>query len=57
MAPQAPTTKVTLSRPANITDISIADTSSANNKWLRENMQQLIDNQVVMKEQLDAQKH
>jgi len=35
----------------------MADASSADTKWLRENMQQIIDNQAVIKEQLDAQKH
>ena len=52
------TTKATLSRPADITDTSMADASnSTDTEWLRENMQQLIDNQAVMKEQLDTQKH
>jgi len=31
--------------------------TSADTKWLKENMQQLMDNQAVMKEQLDAQRH
>jgi len=45
MAPQAPTTKATSSRQADITDTSMADTSSsADVEWLRENMQQLMDN-------------
>jgi len=45
MAPQALTTKATSSRPANITDTSIMDiSSSADVEWLRENMQQLMDN-------------
>jgi len=58
MAPWASTTKATSSRPANETDTSMTDASnSADTEWLRENMQQLIDNQAVIKEQLDAQKH
>ena len=57
MAPQASTTKATLSRPAGKTDTSITDTSNTNTKWLRENMQQLIDNQVVIKQQLNKQKY
>ena len=49
---------MTLSRLANITDTSIVNTSSsADTEWLKENMQQLIDNQAVMKEQLNMQKH
>ena len=37
--------KATLSRPADITDTSIADISnSAEVLWLRENVQQLMDN-------------
>ena len=32
-------------------------TTSADTKWLKENMQQLMDNQAVMKEQLDSRKH
>jgi len=31
--------------------------SSAEISWLRENIQQLMDNQAVIKEQLNAQKH
>jgi len=55
MAPQISTTKATSSRLANITNTSITDASSSTDtKWLRENMQQLIDNQAVMKEQLDT---
>jgi len=57
MALQALTTEAILSRPADVTDTSIADTSSTDTKWLRENMQQLIDNQAVMKQQLNKQKH
>ena len=58
MAPQASTTKATSNRPADITDTSMADTiTSADTKWLKENMQQLMDNQVVIKKQLDAQRH
>jgi len=58
MAPQASTTKATSSRPADITDTSMADaTTNADTEWLKENMQQLIDNQAVMKEQLDTQRH
>ena len=59
MAPQTTiTAEATSSRPANITDTSIADASSSTDvKWLRENMQQLMDNQAEMKEQLNAQKH
>ena len=38
MALQALTTEATLSRLADITDTSIADTSSADTKWLKENM-------------------
>jgi len=57
MAPQASTTKATLSRPAGKTDTSMTDASNTNIEWLRENMQQLIDNQVVMKQQLDKQKY
>jgi len=58
MAPQAPITEATSSRPADITDTNIADTTtSADTEWLKENMQQLIDNQAVIKEQLDAQRH
>ena len=44
MAPQALTTKATSSRPADKTDTSMADITSADTKWLKENMQQLIDN-------------
>jgi len=45
MAPQALTTKATSSRPADIIDTSMADTSNSTDvKWLRENMQQLMDN-------------
>ena len=45
MAPQASTTKATLSRPADVTDTSMADTmTSTDIEWLKENMQQLIDN-------------
>jgi len=44
-----------LSRPAGETDTNMADTmTSADTEWLKENMQQLIDNQAVIKEQLDA---
>ena len=58
MAPKTTLTTVTSSRPTDITDTSMANISSnADTKWLRENMQQLIDNQVVIKEQLDTQKH
>ena len=58
MAPQALMTEATSSRPVNVTDTSIADTSSsADIEWLRENMQQMIDNQAVMKKQLDAWKY
>ena len=40
MALQALTTKAILSRPADITDTSIADiSSSADAEWLKENMQ------------------
>jgi len=53
MAPKTTPTTATLSRPTDITDTSMADTSSTDTEWLRENMQQLIDNQAVMKEQLD----
>jgi len=39
MAPQALTTKATSSRPADITDTSMADiTTSADTEWLKENM-------------------
>ena len=49
------TAKATSSRPANVTDTSIADiSSSAEISWLRENIQQLMDNQVVIKEQLNT---
>ena len=45
MAPQVSTTKATLSRLAGKTDTSMADTTtSADTEWLKENMQQLIDN-------------
>jgi len=55
MALWAPTTKATSSRLADVTDTSIADaSSSADVEWLRENMQQLIDNQAKIKEQLNA---
>ena len=55
MALWALTTKAILSRPADVTDTSMADAmTSVDTEWLRENMQQLMDNQVVMKEQLDA---
>ena len=58
MAPQALTTKATSSRQADITDTSIVDTSSSTDvEWLRENMQQPIDNQAAIKEQLDIKKH
>jgi len=58
MALQALTTKATLSRLANITDTSMTDaSSSADIEWLKENMQQLIDNQAVIKEQFDMQKY
>jgi len=49
MALQASTTKATSSRQADITDTSITETSSTDTEWLRENMQQLIDNQAVIK--------
>jgi len=50
MALQAPTTKATSSRLVDVTDTSIVNvSSSADVKWLRENMQQVINNQVVMK--------
>jgi len=57
MAPQASTTKATLSRQANKTDTSIVDINSADTKWLKENMQQLMDNQALMKEQLNTHKY
>jgi len=58
MAPCTPITKATLSRQADVTDTSMADAmTSADTKWLKENMQQLMDNQVVIKKQLDAQRH
>jgi len=44
MAPQVLTTKATLNRPADRTDTNIINTSSTDTKWLRENMQQLINN-------------
>jgi len=45
MAPQASTTEATSSRLADITDTSMADImTSADTEWLRENMQQLMDN-------------
>ena len=45
MAPQAPTTKATSSRQANITDTSMTDINSSTDiKWLREQMQQVVDN-------------
>ena len=51
-------TKVTLSRPADVTDTSMADAmTSVDTEWLKENMQQLMDNQAVMKKQLDAWRH
>ena len=54
MAPQAPTTEATSSRPANVIDISIKDASNADSKWIKKNMQQLIENQTAMKKQLNA---
>jgi len=58
MAPQTPMTKTTSSRPADVTDTSIENVmTSADTKWLKENIQQLMDNQAVMKEQLDTQKY
>ena len=54
MAPKTAPTTMTSSRPTDVTDTSIADASSTDTEWLRENMQQLIDNQAVMKEQLNA---
>jgi len=45
------TVKATLSRPANVTDTSMINVSSSVEvSWLRENIQQLIDNQVMIKE-------
>ena len=39
------TAETTSSRPANITDTSMTDTSSNTEiSWLRENVQQLMDN-------------
>ena len=41
-----------------MTDTSMADAmTSADTEWLKENMQQLMNNQAVIKEQLDAQRH
>ena len=58
MALKTALTTVTLSRPTDVTDTSMANASSSTDvEWLRENMQQLIDNQVAMKEQLNAGKH
>ena len=58
MAPQALMTKATLNKPVNVTDTSMANTSSSTDiEWLKENMQQLMDNQAVIKEQLNAGKH
>jgi len=57
MALKTTPTTATLSRLTDVTDTSMADASSADAEWLRENMQQLIDNQAVIKEQLNAQKH
>jgi len=45
MAPQASTTDATSSRPAGKTDTSMADAmTNADTEWLKENMQQLMDN-------------
>jgi len=45
MAPQTPTTKATSSRLINETDTSMTDaTTNTDTEWLKENMQQLIDN-------------
>ena len=52
-----PITEAILSRPADITNINIKNASNTDVLWLKENVQQLMDNQVVIKEQLNAQKH
>ena len=57
MALKTTPTTVTLNRPTDMTDTSIVDINNTDAEWLRENMQQLIDNQAVIKEQLNAQKH
>ena len=58
MAPQTTTTaKATSNRPADITDTSMEDTSNADILWLKENIQQLINNQAVIKEQLNTTKY
>jgi len=44
MALKTALTTATSSRLTDITDTSITDTNSADTKWLRENMQQLMDN-------------
>jgi len=45
MAPQVPiTAEVTSSKPANVTDTSMKNVSNTDISWLRENVQQLIDN-------------
>ena len=38
------TTETTLSRPADVTDISIKNVSNADISWLKKNVQQLMDN-------------
>ena len=53
MAPQALTIEMILSKLADVIDISMADTSNTNTKWFRKNMQQLIDNQAMMKQQFN----
>jgi len=57
MLPKATLTTATTSRLADVQNTSIEDTSSTDIAWLKENVQQLIDNQAVIKEQLNAQKH
>ena len=57
MAPQAPTIKATSNRPADITGISIKNTNNIDIMWLKENIQQLMDNQTVIKKQLNTKKH
>ena len=51
------TAEATSSRPANVTDTNIKNaSSSADVSQLKKKVQQLMDNQAVIKEHLNAQK-
>ena len=57
MSPKVTPTTATTSRSTDIQDTSIENTSNIDIAWLKENIQQLMDNQAVIKEQLNTQKH